>query len=245
MGAGGPVADGAGGRGPAFTAGPRPVERDAGRDRPHRSRVHREPLRAGALRGGAATSRPTSRAAQVLNEDSPRSRDRAASRTTSCRSGWSPSASACPATSPRRSPSGRSSATTTASCCSCSGPTRDLAVPDRLGRRRLLAGRGRRQGGRSRRPASSASPAAARRHRRPADGLLPLRDVHAVFHCQAVGGELRCHPLEYADVGWFGRGRPARPDGRRAVVGADGVRRDQRRGLPTVYDEVRSPIWRS
>ena len=25
-----------------------------------------------------------------------------------------------------------------------------------------------------------------------------------LFHCRAVGGELTCHPLECADVGWFG-----------------------------------------
>jgi len=24
-----------------------------------------------------------------------------------------------------------------------------------------------------------------------------------VFHCRAVGGELKAHPLECADVGWF------------------------------------------
>ena len=26
-----------------------------------------------------------------------------------------------------------------------------------------------------------------------------------VFHCTAIGGELAGHPLETADVGWFGR----------------------------------------
>ena len=35
----------------------RPLERGAGRHRPHRPRLHREPLRAGALRGGAARRR--------------------------------------------------------------------------------------------------------------------------------------------------------------------------------------------
>ncbi|HET7486402.1 MAG TPA: NUDIX hydrolase N-terminal domain-containing protein [Acidimicrobiales bacterium] len=31
---------------------------------------------------------------------------------------------------------------------------------------------------------------------------IPLYSV--VFHCRAVGGTLRAHPLECADVGWFG-----------------------------------------
>ena len=51
-----------------------------------------------------------------------------------------------------------------------------------------------------------------------------------LFHCRAIGGALQRHPLETADVGWFGARRPARAGGRRAVVGADGLRRDRRRG---------------
>ena len=53
-----------------------------------------------------------------------------------------------------------------------------------------------------------------------------------VFHCTAIGGELTGHPLETADVGWFSR--DALPTGhrRRPLVGADGVRRHRRRGLP-------------
>ena len=51
-----------------------------------------------------------------------------------------------------------------------------------------------------------------------------------LFHCRATGGELRPHPLETADVGWFADDALARAHGRRAVVGTDGVRRDRRRG---------------
>ena len=51
-----------------------------------------------------------------------------------------------------------------------------------------------------------------------------------LFHCVAIGGELRPHPLETADVGWFADDALPEPDGRGAVVGTDGVRRDPRRG---------------
>lgn len=66
-----------------------------------------------------------------------------------------------------------------------------------------------------------------------------------LFHCTATGGELRAHPLETADVGWFG------PDdmptaaagvqwwGPMAFAAINGER------FPTKFDEVRSPIWRS
>jgi ADP-ribose pyrophosphatase YjhB (NUDIX family) len=66
-----------------------------------------------------------------------------------------------------------------------------------------------------------------------------------LFHLQAVGGELRCHPLECADVGWFGRDAlPERTAGTQwwkdmAFAAIDGASFD------TVFDEVRSPIWRS
>lgn len=66
-----------------------------------------------------------------------------------------------------------------------------------------------------------------------------------LFHCHAVGGELAGHPLECADVGWFGRDAlPEKTAGAQwwkdmafdAIDGAD---------FPTIYDAVRSPIWRS
>ena len=66
-----------------------------------------------------------------------------------------------------------------------------------------------------------------------------------IFHCHAVGGELRCHPLECADVGWFGRDAlPEKTAGAQwwkdmAFAAIDGE------DFATVYDEVRSPIWRT
>jgi ADP-ribose pyrophosphatase YjhB (NUDIX family) len=66
-----------------------------------------------------------------------------------------------------------------------------------------------------------------------------------LFHLRAVGGELRCHPLECSDVGWFGRDAlPEKTAGAQwwrdmAFSAIDGEPFD------TLYDEVRSPIWRS
>lgn len=66
-----------------------------------------------------------------------------------------------------------------------------------------------------------------------------------LFHCRAVGGELACHPLECADVGWFDEGElPERTAGASwwsdmafaAIRGED---------LATSFDAVRSPIWRA
>ena len=65
-----------------------------------------------------------------------------------------------------------------------------------------------------------------------------------VFLCHAVGGELQCHPLECADVGWFARDAlPEKTAGVTwwkdlAFAAIDGEE------FPTIYDEVRTPIWR-
>lgn len=66
-----------------------------------------------------------------------------------------------------------------------------------------------------------------------------------LFYCTAVGGTLRGHPLETADVGWFtadrlpddtaGAGWWAGP----AFAAIAGER------APTTFDAVRSPIWRT
>jgi 8-oxo-dGTP pyrophosphatase MutT (NUDIX family) len=65
-----------------------------------------------------------------------------------------------------------------------------------------------------------------------------------LFHCDAIGGDLAGHPLETADVGWFGPGElPVATAGAQwwapmafaAINGED---------LPTSFDPVRSPMWR-
>jgi ADP-ribose pyrophosphatase YjhB (NUDIX family) len=71
---------------------------------------------------------------------------------------------------------------------------------------------------------------------------IPLYSL--VFHCRAVGGELKAHPLECADVGWFTQDALPSP--------MAGIERwgDQifaaLRGEPVevLYDPVRAPIWR-
>jgi ADP-ribose pyrophosphatase YjhB (NUDIX family) len=65
-----------------------------------------------------------------------------------------------------------------------------------------------------------------------------------VFHCQATGGELRCHPLECADVGWFAEAAlpPATAGaGWWAPMAFAAIRGED---FPTVFDAVRSPVWR-
>ena len=63
-----PVAS-AGRRTAGDAAGPAALERGAGRHRPHRPRVHREPLRAGAVRGGAGGRRRHPRRAPAADFD--------------------------------------------------------------------------------------------------------------------------------------------------------------------------------
>ena len=65
-----------------------------------------------------------------------------------------------------------------------------------------------------------------------------------LFHCRATGGELRPHPLETSDVGWFGQS--ALPE---ATAGAswwapmafDAINGRQ---APTVFDSPRDEVWR-
>jgi ADP-ribose pyrophosphatase YjhB (NUDIX family) len=71
---------------------------------------------------------------------------------------------------------------------------------------------------------------------------IPLYSL--VFQCRPLGGELRAHPLECSDVGWFPLDDLPYP-----LAGAD--RWGQHvfaalRGEPVevLYDSVRSPVWR-
>jgi ADP-ribose pyrophosphatase YjhB (NUDIX family) len=66
-----------------------------------------------------------------------------------------------------------------------------------------------------------------------------------LFHCVATGGELRAHPLETSDVGWFAANElPEATAGAQwwgpmafdAIAGVD---------APATFDSVRSPVWRS
>ena len=64
-----------------------------------------------------------------------------------------------------------------------------------------------------------------------------------VFLLRATGGELRGHPLETLDVGWFARDALPTPlagigewvDQAFAAIDGDGA--------PTTFDSVRSTVW--
>lgn len=66
-----------------------------------------------------------------------------------------------------------------------------------------------------------------------------------LFHCTATGGALQGHPLETADVGWFGRSHlPERTAGAQwwAEMAFSAIAGEE---MSTTFDPVRSPIWRS
>ncbi|HXQ61391.1 MAG TPA: NUDIX hydrolase N-terminal domain-containing protein [Acidimicrobiales bacterium] len=71
---------------------------------------------------------------------------------------------------------------------------------------------------------------------------VPLYSL--VFHCRALGGELRAHPLECSDVGWFSPDTLPQP-----LVGAErwgphvfaALRGEH---LDVLFDRPRQPMWR-
>ena len=71
---------------------------------------------------------------------------------------------------------------------------------------------------------------------------VPLYSL--VFHCKAMGGTLRPHPLECADVGWFAEDELPQP-----LAGAERWGRHvfaALRGehLDVLFDRPRQPMWR-
>jgi ADP-ribose pyrophosphatase YjhB (NUDIX family) len=65
-----------------------------------------------------------------------------------------------------------------------------------------------------------------------------------VFHCRATGGALQAHPLETADVGWFSPDALPWP-----TVGVDfwgplAFAAIKGEPVETVFDPLRTPIWR-
>jgi ADP-ribose pyrophosphatase YjhB (NUDIX family) len=66
-----------------------------------------------------------------------------------------------------------------------------------------------------------------------------------VFHCRAVSGDLRPHPLETRDVGWFAADalpEPLAGGGRWKELAFDAIRGKK---FDVVFDMPRSSIWRS
>jgi ADP-ribose pyrophosphatase YjhB (NUDIX family) len=73
--------------------------------------------------------------------------------------------------------------------------------------------------------------------------IIPFYSI--VFHCRMVGGELKAHPLETLDVGFFpedGLPSPLRAGGR-WVGWAFAALKDENR--PVYFDLPRSPLWRT
>lgn len=65
-----------------------------------------------------------------------------------------------------------------------------------------------------------------------------------VFHCRAVGGELACHPLECADVGFFARDGLPEPLAGFARWGEQAFAAIDGKPVAVLYDAPRSPPWR-
>jgi ADP-ribose pyrophosphatase YjhB (NUDIX family) len=65
-----------------------------------------------------------------------------------------------------------------------------------------------------------------------------------LFHCVATGGELKAHPLETSDVGWFGPDELPSPTAGAAWWGpmAFGAINGDR--VAASFDPPRSPVWR-
>lgn len=71
---------------------------------------------------------------------------------------------------------------------------------------------------------------------------IPLYSL--VFQCRPVGGELRPHPLECADVGWFAPDRLPAPLAGAERWGPHIFAALAGEPVDVLYDSVRSPTWR-
>lgn len=72
---------------------------------------------------------------------------------------------------------------------------------------------------------------------------IPLYSL--VFHCRPVGGELRPHPLECRDVGWFGEDAlpaPLAGAGRWRVAAFEAIRGER---VEVLFDPPRASPWRA
>ncbi|MEM8746586.1 MAG: NUDIX hydrolase N-terminal domain-containing protein [Actinomycetota bacterium] len=67
-----------------------------------------------------------------------------------------------------------------------------------------------------------------------------------LFHCTATGGELRPHPLETSDVGWFSRDAlPEHTAGAQWWGPMAFAAIDRAEPIAASFDEVREPVWRT
>ena len=65
-----------------------------------------------------------------------------------------------------------------------------------------------------------------------------------LFHCRAVGGELRAHPLETADVGWFAPDNLPWPTAGVQWWGPMAFAAINGESMTATFDPPRDPIWR-
>jgi ADP-ribose pyrophosphatase YjhB (NUDIX family) len=71
---------------------------------------------------------------------------------------------------------------------------------------------------------------------------IPLYSL--VFQCRPVGGELRAHPLECADVGWFPLDDLPQPLAGVERWSAQVFAALRGEPIEVLYDSVRAPVWR-
>ncbi|MGI8794038.1 MAG: NUDIX hydrolase N-terminal domain-containing protein [Acidimicrobiales bacterium] len=71
---------------------------------------------------------------------------------------------------------------------------------------------------------------------------IPLYSV--VFHCRQVGGELKAHPLECRDVGWFAEDNMPEPLAGRERWGANAFAAIRGERVEVEFDRPRAPVWR-
>ncbi|CAN5229564.1 NUDIX hydrolase [soil metagenome] len=72
---------------------------------------------------------------------------------------------------------------------------------------------------------------------------VPLYSL--VFHCRALGGDLQCHPLECADVGWFAEGELPSPLAGADLWGPQAFAAIRGEHLDVLYDQPRRAPWRA
>jgi ADP-ribose pyrophosphatase YjhB (NUDIX family) len=65
-----------------------------------------------------------------------------------------------------------------------------------------------------------------------------------LFHCRAVGGELRAHPLETSAVGWFSEDELPWPTGGASWWGATAFAAIRGEKITTTFDPPRLDVWR-
>ena len=72
---------------------------------------------------------------------------------------------------------------------------------------------------------------------------IPLYSI--VFHCRAVGGELKAHPLECAAVGWFAEDALPFPLAGAQRWGPHAFAALRGEHVDVLFDLPRSPMWRA